>query len=90
MGQGNSSFDKYGIILPVDPWYKHVPCERIYTWSNIWNSDALGWWIVHIMVLPWWANNRRSDIHWEHEELSKPLFNKKVIIISWNRNVKNI
>lgn len=82
---------KYLIILSVVPWYRHLPAASMYNWSNIWSKVALGWWMVQMMVRPWWANCLRSEIHWEHEELSNPLKSilEKKIILRFIRRIKN-
>lgn len=43
------------------------------TLSNISNNFALGWWMVHTTVLPPWASVLMRLIHWNADELSRPL-----------------
>jgi hypothetical protein len=45
----------------------------VYKWSNISNSLALGWWMVQMIVRPPRASDFNNEMHWKHEELSRPL-----------------
>lgn len=58
--------------LPVLPWYTHCPSAKVYKWSNISNSLAEGWWMVQMMVRPPLARVFSSEMHWKHDELSRP------------------
>lgn len=53
------------------------------TLSNISNSLALGWCMVHMMVRPPRARERIRETTWQHDTLSKPL--KRETEIFFNR-----
>jgi len=51
----------------------HLNYILVRTWSNMLKSLAEGWWMVQMMVRPPAARFFSSEIHWKHDELSRPL-----------------
>jgi hypothetical protein len=87
MGQGSCSCARYGTSCPEAPWYRHRPWESTYTWSNIWNSDALGWCMVQMIVRPCRASFCSKDTHCVHDKLSRPLQQHGVSAFSIRRSL---
>jgi len=73
VGQLKPADDRKGTSCWVVPWNTHRPCDTTYTWSNSWNSDAAGWWIVHTIVRPCLARVRNSSSTCLAVTLSSPL-----------------
>lgn len=65
LGSTPTKFD----ILITTIWYE----EREQTWSNMLNSEAVGWWIVQITVLPWRVKLCNKLRHCFMATVSKPL-----------------
>ena len=63
----------------------------MYSWSNISNTDELGWWMTQTTVRPLRAKLRSSDTNWTQDELSSRLRRRtKVLPVDFVCNFSQI
>lgn len=51
----------------------HCPWAIANNWSNNSKISALGWWIVHTIVRPWFDNCFKRLMHWNDIDESNPV-----------------